>query len=65
MVTIVDFPIREINGKTGKVKEFDELQQRYKVEVSFETEETIKSGKKAKPPQEFNLVSILLFFFLF
>jgi len=48
-VTIVDFPIREINGKTGTVKEFDELSMRYKVEVRFDDE------KKKKEPQEFLL----------
>jgi len=50
-VTIVNFPIREINEKTGVVKEFDEISLRYKVEVTFPAE----SGKKAKQPQEFLL----------
>ncbi len=42
-VTIIDFPIRELNGAKGVVKAFDDSSCRYKVEVN--------DAKKG--PQEF------------
>lgn len=47
-VTIVDFPIRQINGQKGVVKSFDESSLRYKVEVTL-----IEDNKKESKVQEF------------
>lgn len=47
-VTIIDFPIREINGQKGVVKMYDEKTGRYKVEMH-----STKNGQKG--PQEFLL----------